>query len=289
MAKPIRLLCAALALCLAPLPALASPPVWTIHDKDSTIVLFGSVHILKPDTDWRPKALSEALAKADDLWFEIPLDDAAQLEATQAAVHSGLLPDGQSLSGLLDPKDRGRLAALAVKLNLPLPSLDRLQPWLADATLSDTLLAQQGAMADAGVEQTLQHEMPASVTRHAFETPAGQIGMLASASRAAQIASLKDTLKSASDDPKEFARLVQMWMKGDAKGLDKEAVEELRHVSPELYDIMIKRRNTAWVDQIIARLNGSGETVMVVGVGHLVGPDSVPNMLRARGIKVDGP
>ena len=31
------------------------------------------------------------------------------------------------------------------------------------------------------------------------------------------------------------------------------------------------------------------ETVIVVGAGHLVGRDSVPSMLRARGVKVDGP
>lgn len=280
---------AALSLLFAPLSALADPPVWTIHDADSTIVLFGSVHILKPDTNWQPKALTQALAKADDLWFEIPLDDTTQAQASQAALQHGLLPQGQTLSGLLDPKDRDRLARLAAKLKLPMASLDRLQPWLADTTLSDTLLLQQGAQTDSGVEETLQKEVPASVPRHAFETAAGQIAMLADAPREAQLASLKDTLKTAEEEPGQFAKLISLWMKGDAKGLDREAVEDLRHVSPELYDIMIKRRNTAWVDQILVRLKGSGETVMVVGVGHLVGPDSVPAMLRARGIKVDGP
>jgi uncharacterized protein YbaP (TraB family) len=178
---------------------------------------------------------------------------------------------------------------VAAKLGLPLNNLDRLQPWLADATLSDVLLSSQGAVANQGVEQTLQHQVPTTVPRRAFETPADQIAMLSGASRAAQLASLKDTLRSIEEDPRAFDRLVALWMKGDAKGVDKEAVEELRHISPELYDVMLKRRNTAWVDQIIARLNGKGETVMVVGVGHLVGPDSVPALLRAKGIKVEGP
>jgi len=40
---------------------------------------------------------------------------------------------------------------------------------------------------------------------------------------------------------------------------------------------------------ILKRLEGQGEAVMVVGVGHLVGPDSVPALLRARGIPVEGP
>jgi uncharacterized protein YbaP (TraB family) len=287
MAKPLRLI-AVIAALLVPTCALAEPPVWTIHDQDSTIVLFGSIHIL-PNIDWRPKALDEALAKADDLWFEIPLDDAAQLAASQGAIQRGILPEGQSLAALLDAKDQARLTRICAKLGLPLANVDRLQPWLADATLSDVLLSSQGAVANQGVEQTLQHQVPATMSRRAFETADQQIAMLSGASRAAQLASLKDTLRSIEDDPNAFNRLVGLWMKGDAKGLDKEAVEDLRHISPELYDIMLKRRNAAWVDQIIARLKGSGETVMVVGVGHLVGPDSVPAMLRARGIKVEGP
>ena len=33
--------------------ALAEPALWAIKDKDSTIYLFGTVHVLKPDTQWR--------------------------------------------------------------------------------------------------------------------------------------------------------------------------------------------------------------------------------------------
>src|SRR4051812_33515069 len=62
MAKLIRLLAAAIAL-LIPTQALAKPPVWVVRDADSTIVLFGSVHILDKGRDWRPQALNEALAK----------------------------------------------------------------------------------------------------------------------------------------------------------------------------------------------------------------------------------
>jgi uncharacterized protein YbaP (TraB family) len=286
MAKPFALIAALAA--LLPAAAWAEPPLWTIHDADSTIVLFGSVHIL-PQIEWEPKRLADALAKADDLWFEIPLDDAAQLAASQMAIQKGMLPEGQSLTALLDPKDQARLTRICAKLGLPLANLDRLQPWLADATVSDILLSSQGAHPDQGVEQILQRQVPAAVPRRAFETPEFQLAMLSGASMKAQLASLKDTLRSIEDDPDSFNRLIGLWMKGDAKGLDKEAVEDLRRVSPELYDIMLKRRNVGFVDQILTRLKGSGETVMVVGVGHLVGPDSVPAMLRARGIKVEGP
>ena len=59
--------------------------------------------------------------------------------------------------------------------------------------------------------------------------------------------------------------------------------------APGIYRTLVVARNQRWIDPIIERLQGKGEAVMVVGVGHLVGPDSVPSLLRARGIRVDGP
>jgi uncharacterized protein YbaP (TraB family) len=38
-----------------------------------------------------------------------------------------------------------------------------------------------------------------------------------------------------------------------------------------------------------ARLKGHGHTVVVVGIGHLIGPDGVPARLRALGYSVTGP
>ena len=70
-----RLTLYTLATCLfVATPALALPPVWTVRDADSEMVLFGSIHILPPALDWRPPPLDAALKVADDLWLEIPTD-----------------------------------------------------------------------------------------------------------------------------------------------------------------------------------------------------------------------
>ena len=288
MAKPFRLI-AALAALLLPTCALAAPPVWTIHDADSTIVLFGSVHILPPGLTWEPPRLKQALASADDLWFEIPIDPASNLAAGQAALAAGMQPPGQTLSAQLTPADRARLAKAAAACGLSVEGIDRLLPWFADVTLSVTSYRLSGADVDDGVERQIATEASASLQRRALETSAQQIGYLAAAPMHDQIASLRETLDDIDAGSVSYRRLVTAWMAGDTRTIRREALTPMIRDAPGIYRTLVVARNQRWIDPIVQRLQGKGEAVMVVGVGHLVGPDSVPSLLRARGIRVDGP
>jgi uncharacterized protein len=279
---------AAVALAFWAGPAWALPPVWTVSDKDSEIVIFGSIHVLPEDLDWRPFALDKALALADDIWFEVPFDAAADTAAQRESSARGFLPEGRSLSAMLSKVGRARLATVAASLNVPLGQLDRMRPWYAELTLSSALYRKSGAQASLGVEQTLAKAAPRA-QRRAFETPAEQVGFFASAPMGDQIASLEQTLRQIDRSPGDYQVLVRAWMAGDTAALDREAVQPLRKTAPRLYALLVAQRNARWADRIARRLDGSGRTVIVVGVGHLVGQDGVPARLRAKGIKVEGP
>lgn len=290
-----RLLLVLAFLCLAPAAAWAKPPVWVLHGRGATITLFGSVHILPHDVDWRPDALKQALEQADELWFETPIDPAALLEASRLALAKGLLPEGRTLSELLSPEAKARLKREEEALRLPGPQLERLRPWLAELTIGEAAYAKDGATADQGVERQLADAAP-QARRHAFETAAQQIDMFAGATQEAQVASLQDTLRDIEDDPDQSRRLIAAWMSGDVKAIEKEGVEELKAESPEMFKTLLTRRNAAWVKTLLKRLNARpprhgrpARLVVVVGVGHLVGPGSVPDLLRRKGIRVDGP
>ena len=278
-------LAAATVLIATPAPAAAEPAVWTIRDADSTIVLFGSVHLLPAGLDWRPATLDAALAEADDLWFETLTDDAA---SGLAARRLGVLPAGESLLSRLTPQGRARLQRQGERLGLSPAAVDHLRPWLADLTLSVAALLQDGAFADAGVERTLETAAPAA-TRRYFETPAEQIEFLAGAPEVDQLASLEETLRQLEEDPELFSRLVRAWLAGDQAAIEALGVAPIRTLSPVLYERLLAGRNRRWAEIILARLAGSGTTVMVVGAGHLTGPDGVPALLRARGVAVEGP
>jgi uncharacterized protein YbaP (TraB family) len=278
-----------IALCLIATPAAAEPPVWVLKDADSTIVLFGSVHLLPPGLDWRPDALDAALKNADDVWFELPVDAVATRETAQLALAKGFLPEGESLTALLSPKAAERLKAAADRLHLDMKALDRMRPWLADATLAVAQMAKGGANGSDGVERTLLKAAPASATLRAFETPDEQITLFADVPLNEQIASLEKNLTEVEDKPESFDGLVGAWMAGDLAALEKNALEPMRRDMPVLYRSFVVERNARWAKAIEERLAGSGESVMVVGAAHLIGAEGVPAMLRAAGHTVEGP
>lgn len=280
---------------LAPAIAWAKPPLWVAHGPGATITLFGSVHVLPHDLDWEPDGLKTALAEADQLWFETPIDPATLLGVTQLALKKGMLPQGKSLYDLLSKNGKARLRRQETALHLPGPELEHLRPWLAELTLADAAYARDGATADEGVERQLSDSAP-QAERHAFETPAQQIDMFSGGSVAVQVKSLQDTLRDLEEDPDQARRLIDAWLKSDMKAIDKEGVQALRDESAQMFAVVLTNRNAAWVRTLMPLLQtpppAGGRPlniVVVVGVGHLAGKDGVPELLRRKGIRVDGP
>ncbi len=217
------------------------------------------------------------------------MDAAGLAAATADAQAKGYLPAGQSLRPMLSPAGRQRLADAAKLLGVPVEQFDPLRPWFAELLVQDGLFKVIGIDGSDGVEEQLWAGLSPSARRVTLETPEQQIGFFADAPMKEQVASLEQTLKDVPHAKRDYDKMLKAWLGSDIRGLDKEVVEPLRKSSPALYDRVVSQRNARWVQALDQRLKGKGETVMVVGMGHLIGPDSVPARLRAQGVEVDGP
>lgn len=285
----IRIFAALAAALVLAVPARAQPPVWTVRDADSEMLIFGSIHVLPPGLAWRPAALDASLKRADDLWFELPPGPAAEQEIARLAATTGVLPPGQSLFAILAPRDAELLMRAADGLSLDKATLDRLEPWLAEVALAGAAYRAAGADTDHGVEKTLEAAAPASLRREALETPAEQLGLFDQSPQVEQIASLNQTVRELAEDPEAYIKLVRAWLAGDTAALDREALDPLRKASPGAFRRLVTERNARWALELDGRLKGKGRTVVVVGVGHLVGAAGLPALLRALGYSVTGP
>ncbi|HEY5070889.1 MAG TPA: TraB/GumN family protein [Caulobacteraceae bacterium] len=269
--------------------ATAKPPVWTVTSNVATVVLFGSVHLLPPGLDWRPAALNLAISKADVIYFELPIDEATDAEASRLAMVRGRLPATDSLSAHLPPGEEARLHQVATILGARLESIETMRPWLAEMTLSVLADVRQGAEAAQGVERQVQNLAPTSAVRKAFESASEQIDTLAGAPEADQIASLDETLGEILEHPDTYRRVIAEWLEGDLRALGTDALAPLEKASPGAYRRLITDRNRRWTVVIRRLLAHPGATLIVVGMGHLIGPGGVPALLRAEGFHVSGP
>ncbi len=269
--------------------ARADPPLWRVIGAHAEVDLFGSIHLLSDATQWKTPALAAELAKADAVWFEIPLGAGAQTDAVALMQAKGTLPAGQTLSALLPPALEARVVALAQREGLPPEALEHMKPWLVELELELLFFEHQGARQNLGVEPQIDAAVRPEADRGAFETLADQVSMLSSDPIPEQVASLKQTLDDIDTDPQIFARMADAWRRGDTGALVREVIVPMRKEDETLYRRLLVDRNRRFAARIEQMAQGHQRIFVVVGVGHLVGPDGVPALLRRDGLKVEGP
>ncbi|MDP3803842.1 TraB/GumN family protein [Brevundimonas sp.] len=259
------------------------PALWVVRDADSTLYLFGTVHVLRPTTAWGSARVDAAFDSADQIWFEIsnPDDQTAIIPLIQ---QHGLSPD-RPLSSLLTEAEMADLNAAATAAGLPAARLNLFRPWFAALTLSVAPLVKAGYDPQSGVEQILKARAGDRPV-HGLETIDKQIGILAGMPEAEQLAFLRAMLEAWEDATVELDRMVDAWAAGDVATLEEISVDEMREESQALYQALLVQRNTDWAGQIQTLLEGSGTVFIAVGAAHLAGEDSVQEILEARGVTV---
>ncbi|HEY1878548.1 MAG TPA: TraB/GumN family protein [Caulobacteraceae bacterium] len=277
------------ALALACGDASAEPAMWTAHGPHADLVMFGSVHLLPKAIDWQPAKVKDAIAQADEIWFELPIDDQTAVEVQRLAASKGLLAAGDNLFSHLNGEEQGHLRGVCQNLGISCEVVARMRPWLAEVTVSVAADMRAGALASQGVEQQVAAEAPATAHRRAFETVSQQIGFLADPSAAEQVRSLDETVEEIADDPGIYDRVLKEWLAGDLTALSHDALDPVAKTSPSMYRRLITERNQRWAKILGQALTGEGKIVVVVGAGHLIGPGGVPALLRQQGFTVEGP
>ena len=262
------------------------PALWVVKDADSTLYLFGTVHVLRPTTGWASDRVNAAFDSADEIWFEIsdPDNQAAIMPLVQ---QYGVSPD-KPLSSLLTAEEIADLDAAARTVGMTAAQLDPMRPWLAGLTLSVAPLVKAGYDPQSGVELALKARAEAAGKPiKAFETIDKQVRILATMEEPIQLEFIRQTLEDFDDAVKMLDDMVDAWSRGDVAELDRVVVEDMQQEAPGVYKAILVDRNADWANQIETLLNGSGATFIAVGAAHLAGEDSVQAMLARRGVTVE--
>lgn len=263
----------------------ARPALWMLSDADTTIYLFGTIHLLPKGLAWRGPKLEAAIARSDSLVLEVgDLDDQAKTAGAMLAV--AMSPNLPPVAERVPAEKRPALEALAKKAGIPLAMLDRFENWAVALTLAVGALKDIGLSPDEGVEEQLRRSFVAQKKPiSGLETAEQQFGFFDSMSPKAQETLLLSTIDDGGDARVEFEKMISAWKRGDEKAIALSFDDEVK-LSPELMDVLLRKRNANWATWLDDRMDQPGTIFLAVGAGHLAGPDSVQAMLQARGFKV---
>lgn len=266
-----------------PAPVHADPALWVVKDKDTTIYLFGTIHVLKPNIHWFDDEIKAAFDQSDELVLEIVQPD--QKEMNQKVIALATDRSGTPLTEKLAPEARAKYEAAMDGAGVPWQMFERFEPWFAGLTLSIAPLGKLGYSGETGAEKTLTRAAEATHKRiGALETADQQLGYFDGLPESEQIAYLNSTVDEMPKMETEFAALIDDWARGKPDELAKLMNEDME-TTPMLAQVLLYNRNANWAKWIKARLDKPGTVFIAVGAGHLAGPNSVQEKLKALGIR----
>jgi uncharacterized protein YbaP (TraB family) len=285
----LRLLFAALTAVGVAVGAQATPAYWTVHGpKGGTVYLVSSLHLLPRGTAWHNDAIEQAMTSADSFVFEVPTGIDEHREETRFIYHRGLLPDGQTLTGLLDDTGRRDYARALEMAGMEASALDQKQPWLAEVVLTVQAMYRRNYSAE-NTPEGYAHYFAARNGKDIryFDTTRQQMEFLAGANPDGDIGKFSAVLADFPNQAVREQRFVDAWLAGDVAA-SATLVSTGLHDLPDEWGRLVDR-NRDWAEQINDMLREKRTFFVAVGIAHLVGPQGVPALLRAKGIAVDGP
>ncbi|HEX2492509.1 MAG TPA: TraB/GumN family protein [Steroidobacter sp.] len=266
-------------------PAPARQPVWSVKGATNTLYLLGSVHFLNA-SEKLPAAADQAYADAEKVVMEIDLDDLSPIEMQQTTLELGMLPEGDSLRVRIGAETYAKVEARARELGLEPAVLNRFRPWFAALTLAQIQLIRMGLDPNSGVEQRVAAR--AAIDHkpiEGLETLREQLGMLAALPEKQQRQFLLYSVEDAEHAADEIDALLAAWRRGDAAALAEVLMEGFEQY-PDLYRPLTVERNSRWLPILEQLLEKKDDYLVVVGALHLVGDNSVIELLEKHGYAV---
>lgn len=265
-----------------------NPALFVVRDEDSTLYLFGTVHVRRPGSAWGGANAQAALAASDEIWTEVEMSADATARAGQLMLQHGMAPEDEPLSAFLNEEERGQLARTLQRYGASPQNFERMRPWFAALMLSILPMIQAGYDPNAGVDRAIDAFGDANGKRmRAFETMDQQVGFLANLSPAVQHQMLLEAISDVNKGAESLDEMSDEWARGDIEALERSVIDDTRTQYPEVYDVLFVQRNNAWVDVLVRELEGSGTDFVAVGAGHLLGEHGLIEQLRARGLAVE--
>lgn len=267
-------------------PLLAQHSLWQVKGAHNSVYLLGSVHLLSEKEYPLPEAIESAYRHCPNLVFELNLDSSQTPAAQQFVLKQALLPAGKTLQNTISASTFQLVDSLATVLDVPMRQIQLLKPWMAATSLMMVKLQKMGLQPQYGLDQHFFKRAKSDKKSIAgLEKLQQQIGFINQLPLATQQQMIRQMALEFDTIEREFSNIVKAWRTGDMAALNHYLLDSYRS-EPGLYKTFIQNRNVNWMRQLQLFLKSNQNYLVVVGVGHIVGPHGLLELLRNSGYKV---
>ena len=271
--------------------------LWKVAPKAGRnfVYLLGSVHAATPDMYPLPDEIENAFAECRVLAVEVDLAAQDQEALQELLLKKGVYGGDDSLERHLPRATYERVRKYCSANGFPAVVTDQLRPW-ALAALVIVLEAQKaGLKPELGIDQhfiDLAKESTGKDKKEVIELESAdeQLKLLASFPDRQQADFLDATLEGAGTTSQAVAKLLEAWKTGDAELMHKLTAADPVKKRPALRPVfqkLVDDRNVTMAKKVEEYLRSRKPHFVVVGAGHLSGPNSIPKLLGKRGYRVE--
>ncbi len=261
--------------------------IWAVEGKQNTVFLMGSIHVLKQNSYPLPQAIEKAYDCCRRVVFETDIDRMSSPESMAMMMKSAQYSGRQTLSRSISDHTYGLIREKLSETGLPIENFERFKPWFIALSIVAGEIQRLGYDPSLGIDQYFYRKAVTDRKELLFlESNESQINLMAGLNSFQQEDFLEVALKGVDVIESLAADMVNAWQAGDTKKLDT-IIRMDYEGNPEILDRFITQRNRRWVTQIENLLNHHDDVLIIVGSGHLVGRDSVIDLLKKKGYNVN--
>lgn len=273
----------------------AEPVMWELTDGEDTAYVLGSIHLGSADFYPFTPEIETAFEESPTLLVEADLSDpdVAQ-EVEEFTLAEGLYPEGETLWDNISPETAESLTTFCEELGIPEAACNEtfssLEPWLASLTTGFLPLAMQGFDLEFGVDTYFINKAKETDKEIVeIENAIDQVSLFSDEPPELMETYLKEGTDYLIENPDFFQNLVDDYAEGDVEGLTEAFQASTDTDIPEVAEFerkLLQDRNVIMADAVEQTLGDDEPAFVVVGVAHLLGEESVIDLLEERGYEV---
>ena len=235
---------------------------------------------------WFTPTVRAAFDASDTLWVETPpIDPSAPPPSSPSPIVQQLGYDREhNLFDMLGPELAARTRELAASLQVEEARLAPSRPWLAYYVLNGAYRSRHAMpQFTSAPEQTLiaRARARSKPIRSEFPDSDSLLRFFAAMPDEAQRDYIRSLLDYIAEEEAGHPVANLDWVRGEPSDVN---IDRMRTTTPALYEQMHVLRNRAWGTRIQGLLAAGGRPFILLGLTHILGPDSVPRNLERLGI-----